>query len=384
MTGDREQPEREQQRDGNDVVADESETTMKSTNLWRLLALLAAFGLIAAACGSDDDGESADTTVAEVTDSDTDTDTDTGDETDDAGDDTADDAGDATGAPETTELTLGLIPIADVAPVFIAIERGFFEEEGLTITTEFAAGGAAAIPALQAGDIDLAFGGYPSTLKAIEAGVPLVITQEAVRGEDGFGGLYALPDSGIAEPADLAGTTIAVNTLNNIVQMTVQITLQNAGLTLDDVTLVEIPFPEMTAALDTESVDVVALVEPFGTIAASTLDAVFVADLLGGDLSGFPVAGWQVTQEFADANPNTIAAFNRAFAKGTEIAANEDGALAAIVPTYTSAPPELAAVLNYPAMVSGIDLDAIQQVADVMLEQGLLDGPIDAADIVLN
>ncbi len=317
-------------------------------SILRLAALLAVFALTVTACGSD--AESI--------------------------------ASGEGGDPETTELTLGLIPIADVAPVFIAIERGFFEEEGLTVTTEFAAGGAAAIPALQAGDIDLAFGGYPSTFKAIEAGVPLVITQEAVRGADLFAGFYALPDSGIETAADLAGKTVAVNTLSNIVQMALEIELQENGLELSDVTLVEIGFPDQVAALETGAVDAISVVEPFGTIARNSLDAKLVGDMFQGPLEGFPIAGWQVTQDFLDANPNTVAAFNRAFQKATDVAANEDGALAAIVPTYTSASPEAAAALNYPNMVSGIDNDILQEVVDLMVEQGLLSETLTASDHV--
>ncbi len=52
------------------------------------------------------------------------------------------------------------------------------------------------------------------------------------------------------------------------------------------------------------------------------------------------------------------------------------------VPTYTSASPELAAQLNYPNMISGLDVAALQQVPDLMLEQGLLEGPIDASAYV--
>jgi NitT/TauT family transport system substrate-binding protein len=178
----------------------------------------------------------------------------------------------------------------------------------------------------------------------------------------------------------MAGKTVAVNTLDNIVQMALEVELQEAGLELDDVTLVEIGFPDQVAALELGNVDVISVVEPFGTIARTTLEANLVGDMFDGTLAGFPVAGWQVTQEFADANPNTIAAFNRAFAIATDIAVNEEGALAAIVPTYTSATPELAAMLNYPNMISGLDTDTLQLVPDLMLEQGLLEGPIDAAE----
>lgn len=377
-------------------VMNKGEAIVKSFT-WRLLALLMAFAMITSACGSSD-SDSSGSTTSESDSSETDDAVSEdamsedamseGEMSEDAEDamsegEMSEDAMSDDGAPEKTELNLGLIPIADVAPIFIAIERGFFEEEGLTVTTEFAAGGAAAIPALQSGDIDLAFGGYPSTYKAIEAGIELVVTQEAVRGADLFAGFYALPDSGIAAPADMAGKTIAVNTLNNIVQLALEIQLQEAGLELSDVSLVEIPFPEQVAALELGNVDVISVVEPFGTIARSSLDAVLVVDMFSGPLDGFPVAGWQVTKEFAEANPNTIAAFNRAFVKATDIAVNEEGALAAIVPTYTSASPELAATLNYPHMVSGLDSGILQDVIDRMVDQGLLSGTMNAADHVV-
>jgi NitT/TauT family transport system substrate-binding protein len=299
-----------------------------------------------------------------------------------AGTDAATDA--TIGELEQTDITLGLIPIADVAPVFIALERGIFEDYGLNVTTEFAAGGAAAIPALQSGDIDLAFGGYPSAVSAIQAGLPLLISSEGVRSGPLFAGLYSLPDSGIATPADLEGATIAVNTLDNIVQMAVEAHLVDAGLTLEDVTLVEIPFPDMVAALETGNVDVIAVVEPFGTIARTTLDATLIVDMFSARLADFPVAGWFVTADWAAENPNTLAAWNAAFAEATDIAVNEEGALAAIVQTYTTATPELAEALNYPNMVAGIDAEYLQIIPDFMLEQGLIDEPVSISEYIID
>jgi NitT/TauT family transport system substrate-binding protein len=290
----------------------------------------------------------------------------------------------AIGELEQTDLTIGLIPIADVAPVFIGLERGIFEDYGLNVTTEFAAGGAAAIPALQSGDIDLAFGGYPTGIAAVQAGLPILISSEAVRSGPLFAGLYSMPDSGIEEPADLAGATIAVNTLDNIVQMAVEAHLVDAGLSLDDVTLVEIGFPDMVAALETGNVDVIAVVEPFGTIARQTLDANLIVDMFSARLENFPVAGWFVTSDWAAEHPNTLAAFNAAFAEATDIAVNEEGALAAIVQTYTNATPELAAALNYPNMVAGLDVEYLQIVSDFMFEQGLIEEEVSVADMIID
>jgi len=345
---------------------------------WRLFAALFALTLVAASCGDDDDDAAdettattaaADTTAAAVT-------------TAAAADTTA--APVTNAPPEKSEVKLGVIPIADVAPVFIGIEQGFFEEEGLTVSTEFAQGGAAAIPAVVSGDIDFAFGAYPSFFSAVQEGLPLLIATEANRAAPLFGGLYALPDSGIATPADLEGKTIAVNTFDNLVQLAVEAQLKTAGLTLDDVTLVEIPFPNMVATLETKDVDVIAVVEPFGTIAKNSLSAVLVTDMFAGEIAGFPVAGFYVTESFAADNPNTVAAFVRAFTKAVDYANTVEDAVPQILPTYIeTATVEGSRELNFPLFVAGLDTDFIKIVPDFMVESGLLDGPIDPAEHVV-
>jgi ABC-type nitrate/sulfonate/bicarbonate transport system substrate-binding protein len=333
----------------------------------RPVVALFAIAAVAAACGDDDDDTEAETTTTVA-----------GDATTTAPSETT------TGPPEVSELKIGLIPIADVAPVFIGIEQGFFEEEGLTISTEFAQGGAAAIPALVSGDIDLAFGAYPSFYSAVQEGLPLLIASEANRAATMFGGLYSMPDSGIESPADLAGKTIAVNTLDNIIQLAVEYQLGTADLTLEDVTLVEIPFPNMVATLETGDVDAIAVVEPFGTVARNTLEATLVTDLFTGDLEGFPVAGFYVTESFAADNPNTVAAFARAFAKAVEYANTTDDAVPQILPTYIeTATVEGSRELNFPEFVAGIDTEFLQATPDFMLETGLLDDPIDTAEHVV-
>jgi NitT/TauT family transport system substrate-binding protein len=272
-----------------------------------------------------------------------------------------------------------------VAPVFIGLDQGIFEAEGLTITTEFAQGGAAAIPAVVSGDIDIAFGAYPSFFSANEQGLDLLIISEANSAAPGFAGILALPDSGIEGPEDLAGATIAVNTLDNLVQLAVEAQLAAAGLTLDDVTLVEIPFPEMVATLERGDVDVIATVEPFNSIAQNTLDATVVTDMFAGDIEGFPVAGFFVTSEFAQTNPNTVAAFQRAFAEAVGVANDDPEAVYAILPTYIeTATEESAAALNYPLFVSGLDTAHIQTVPDFMLASGLLGIEVDVAEHVVS
>ncbi len=372
----------------------------------RGLLALGALALVAASCGDDDDTATTDASAAAAPDTDAATtaaapDTAaattagdaattepaaTGGDTTGAGSATTgetSDTGGPTGPPEKTEVSVGLLPIADVAPLFIAIEEGFFEEEGLTVSTEFAQGGAATIPALASGDLDFGFGAYPSFFSAVSEGLPLKIISEANRPAPLFAGLYALPDSGIATVEDMAGKTIAVNTLNNVVQLAVQAQLEDAGLTLDDVTLVEIPFPDMVATLERGDVDVIAVVEPFGTVARNTLDATLIIDMFANRMEDFPVAGWYATDSFIAENPNTVAAFVRAFTRGVELANSDPDAVPQILPTYIeTATEEAARELNYPLFVAGIDLEVLQTVPDFMLEAGILSEPIDVSEHV--
>jgi NitT/TauT family transport system substrate-binding protein len=288
------------------------------------------------------------------------------------------------GAPEDAEITIGLLPIVDVAPVHLAIERGLFEAEGLRVTTEVVQGGAAAIPALIGGDLDMAYGNWVSFLLANQEGLELRAIADGVAAAPGFTELLALPESGLeGDPGGLAGATIAVNTLNNIGEMAVRSTLLAAGVDPASVQLVEIPFPDMGAALERGDVDVIWASEPIPTIVKSSLGAVVVADSFVDDLAGFPVAGYQATAEYAREHPNTIAAFGRAMAAAVALIAEDPALVSEIVPTYTGMEPEIAAEAALPAYGNRITASTLERVRDRLVELQMLDGGLDVSALVV-
>jgi NitT/TauT family transport system substrate-binding protein len=287
------------------------------------------------------------------------------------------------GSPEQSTIQLGLLPLADVAPVHIAIEQGLFEDEGLTVEIQVVQGGAAAIPALVAGDLDITFGNYVSFFLAGSQGVDLRIIAEQNRATPGFSSIMTLPDSGITEPGDLVGKRLAVNTLSNVAEITSRAQIKDAGADPDAVEYVEIPFPEMIATLERGDVDAIFAVEPFATLAKQQLQAVEVVNPYGGRLEGFPVAGFQATTEFAAANPNTIAAFQRAMVAASQLAADDPEAVVAILPTYANLDAELAGTIRQPLYVSEIDTTELQRVVDLMVEFELLETAPDVDSLVI-
>lgn len=318
----------------------------------RLVGLLLTLLLVAAACGGDEEPEPQ--------------------------------AG-GSGEPEITDLTIGTLPIVDVAPLQIAVDEGLFEEEGLNVELEVMQGGAAAIPGLVSGELHAAFGAWPSFFQAITEGIELRAIADGVRAQEGFTVILTNPGSGLEDnPAALEGSTVAVNTLNNLGELAVRSAIREAGGDPESVELVEVPFPDMIAALEQGNVDAIWPVEPFVTLAQQNIGAVPVVDSYLGPMEGFPVAGFQATAQFVEDNPNTVGAVQRALAAATEIANAETERLTQeIIPGFTELDPAVAEQLSLPEYVSEIDPEELQRVPDFMVEFGILDEPMEATDYLV-
>src|SRR5690625_1307677 len=181
--------------------------------------------------------------------------------------------GDDGGAPagragdgELTEVTVGVLPIVDVAPIYVGIEQGLFEEHGLELNLELAQGGAAVVPGVVSGEIQFGFSNVTSLLLAAHEGLPLRIVApgSSTTGEPGqdYAAVVTNPDSGIETPADLTGHTVAVNTLNNIGDSTVSKVVNDDGADPSAVEFIELGFPDMPAALSSGQVDAAWILEP--------------------------------------------------------------------------------------------------------------------------
>lgn len=346
-----------------------------------VLALLLGLVLVATACG-DGGGEPVDGAAGEdAGDSPDDADGTTDGDGGESEEEPADGGAEAAGEPEVAELTVGLLPLADVAPVFVAIEDGYFEDEGLTVDTQFVQGGAAAIPALVSGDLDFTFGNYVSSFLAIDQGIDLQLVAESNRAVPGFSQLMTTEDTGIEDLADLEGQSLAVNTLQNVAELAARSVLVDAGVDPDSVEYVEVPFPDMAATLDRGDVDAIFAVEPFATTAEDSIGAFEIANPYDGTTENWPVAGMQAMAEFGEANPETVGAFQRALIAATE--ATDEERATEIIPTYAELEQDQVEAITLPEFTAEIEIDEIQRVPDLMAELGLIDETIDASEHVI-
>ncbi|MGW4421197.1 ABC transporter substrate-binding protein [Streptosporangium sp. NPDC004631] len=278
---------------------------------------------------------------------------------------------------EKSKIAVGALPIPDSASLYIANKRGFFKEEGLTVDIQMVQGGAQAQQSLLGGSLDATQTNYVSTFLAQAAGNKLKIIADLYQAAPNAFVIMVAKNSSIKTPADLKGKKIAVNSLKNIGTLSITSVLKTHGLTDKDVQFVEFPFPDMAGKLEQGVVDAAWMPEPHLTAVQKNIGAQKLADTMTAATSDFPIAGVVVTEEFASRNPKTVAAMQRALAKGQEIAATDRKAVEEILPTYTKIDAATAAVITLGGFPTSLDQTRLQRVVDLMVEQGYLSEKID-------
>jgi NitT/TauT family transport system substrate-binding protein len=292
---------------------------------------------------------------------------------DDAGDGAADSA---TGGSETQAITVGVIPIVDVAPIYLGVEQGFFEERGLDVTLELAQGGAAIVPAVLSGEFDFGFSNITSLLIAQTEGLPLkvVAAGDSTTGQPGedFAAVVVREGSPIAGPADLAGKSVAVNTLNNIGTTTISKVVEDAGGDASTINFVELPFPDMPAALAEGRIDAAWGLEPFLTIMRNQGATPVTWNYAETD-PNLVIAAYFTTQQKLEEDPELVVAFTEAMNESLEYAQENPDAAREVLGSYTQIDPAVAEALILPRWPSEIDADAVQLLADLAEQDGLVD-----------
>src|SRR5215218_6241618 len=98
------------------------------------------------------------------------------------GDDGGGGGGGGSASNKPVTLKVGVIPIADVAPLYVGIKQGFFKEENLTIQPQIAEGGATITAQTVSGDLQIGFSNVTSLIIASSKKLPVQIIASGVKG----------------------------------------------------------------------------------------------------------------------------------------------------------------------------------------------------------
>jgi NitT/TauT family transport system substrate-binding protein len=290
----------------------------------------------------------------------------------------------------TVPLKVGTLPIIELLPLFVGKDEGFFREAGLDLELTTLAGGAAGIPALESGSLNIMYSNLVSVLQAVEQGLDLRIVApgslNAVNPQADTARYLVLADSGIEKLADLRGKRIAINNLRNVNELYAMALLETVGLKASDYTLTEMPFPEMVDALLNNQVAAVVEAEPFIAI---LLDSGKVRDLGSAYAEIHPrfyLAHYVALQRWVDRNQDTVQRFQRAYFRSVDYLNQNRDKWGAWSVQYVRLKPELQDKVAYPewsTLMTGEYVTSLQRTRDLMLRYDYLKKDVDPQTIIV-
>jgi NitT/TauT family transport system substrate-binding protein len=273
---------------------------------------------------------------------------------------------------EKAKITVGVLPVADSAPFYLALDKGYFQDEGLTVDVQVATNGGDTVTKLVGGGFDIGIASYPAFLAAqVKKVADVAIAVDAYQSRPGHCVLLTTPASSIKTAADVPGKKIAVSGRGTVSDLSLMSALKVRNLDYTKINWVESPFPNMGALLAKGDVDAMLAIEPFITKGEKEFGALPVLDTFEGPTADFPQSGWGLLRTFVQQNPKTVAAFQRAMARGIDLAQNR-AEVEPILVKYTKVDKDTAALLKVSTYSKTLEPKRLQRPADLMAEFGLI------------
>ena len=234
----------------------------------------------------------------------------------------------ATPAAANDVVRVAEVPFISAGGYFIARDKGYFKKLGIDVTTRLFDDGALAIPAMIAGEIDVAVMTASAGLfNAVAKGAPLVIILD--RGRDTAERSYtsisvttAEAEGGIHSPADFAklkGKRVGLAVLGSINQYSTALGLEKAGLDpARDVTWVSgIGQPDLMKMIGQKTIDAAAISYNFSMFAQSNGWGPMVAT--GGQIDpGEQVATFAARKDLIATKRDVLVRFAEAYLQGVK------------------------------------------------------------------
>lgn len=291
-------------------------------------------------------------------------------------------------AAELQKLRMAIVPSAGNLPVYVANAKGYFKDEGLDFEMLLINSGPGAASAVVSKSADVGWGGMLPTVAARAQGIPFKFiiggyTEQKPIYADTV--MLASIKSGINDIKDLKGKVVAVNNAGGVNDLQVRIKLKEAGIPVESVQILTVPFPQMQAALELGNADVVATVSPFSTsILQRKLGKVIASGYVKeADLTKpIPVAGIYATEEWIKGNAGTVVHLKRAIDKADELIKSNPQEAKQILQKQMKLAPALVEALVLPPYGTGIDPVGVQAVMDAAYSVGILKEPMKAESVI--
>lgn len=224
------------------------------------------------------------------------------------------DSEDSGGSPpqgnlEKSKVKIAILPTTDIVPLYLAMDNGYFKQEGLEIETVMGKSGGDNVAKLTSGEVDIAFASYTPffTAKQKKAGDIKLVTDATSAGLNSYP-VIATPNSPVKTIRDMAGKRVGITAKLTMSHLMPASVLKINGIDPEGITWVEMPFGAMAERLQKGEIDAAYIAEPHLQRAIRSVSAFMVFDTSSGPVADIPLTGYGSTGDFANKNPNTLKA----------------------------------------------------------------------------
>ena len=230
--------------------------------------------------------------------------------------------------PENTNTTTTKISVAEVthsafyAPLYVAIEDGYFKEEGIEIDLILTPGADKVAAAVLSNDVQIGFAGTESAIYVYEGKEEdYLVTFAGLTKRDGQ---FIIGKNENFDWKDLEGKEVLVGRKGGMPALNFLNALKNAGIDPNKVNLnYSIDFASLSGAYIGGTGDYVNLFEPNATLLEKEGYGNVVASI--GELSGeMPYTAFYARKSYINENKDLLEKFNNALNKGLKFVKEND------------------------------------------------------------
>lgn len=289
------------------------------------------------------------------------------------------------GGDDNAVVRIGVLPTSGIAPLHLGVKKGFFAEHGIKIETQIAAGGAAIVPAVVSGDLDVGYGASVSSAIARAKGLPIKIVSQGIIGaknaDNSINKVVVRGSGDIKSPKDLEGKTVAVNTLGSVAEILIKAVLEKSDVDISNVEFIEIPLPEMLQALEDGQADAVWATEPFlsqaeaeGQRALFSMDAEFAPNA--------SLASYFTSEKFISENTDVVSRLAEAVDESLAYAQEHPDEVRDVIGTYLDIPEEAIKSMTLPVWGPEMHADTIRMQMRHAAKYGLIEQQPDMNELI--
>ena len=285
-------------------------------------------------------------------------------------------------AADLPVVTVGMIPTDVDAVLAYAQDLDYYRAAGLDVRITTLTSGPIVANAVVGGSLDIGAANVGSIAVARSRGLPLkLIAAAGIADETATSDLIAVrKDAPIQSGADLNGKTIGIVALKTMQHAAILLWVDKHGGDSKTVKFIEIPFPDMAAALEAKRVDAVLPNEPFTTMMRANVRS------LGNQWSSmqtpFPIFGVFSTDAWLAAHGDLAVKFAGAVTRAATWANAHRKETAPMLVKLAKVDPQLAGTMGRSSYGTRLEPAMLQPIVENLVRYGMMDKPIDANDLV--